>query len=82
MEITKKYDYYKEVQDLIVRLKNMQLNVYVESLQAAITNGSTGNEIVMALRWNLKKIIKDRKCTGVVLVKSKRLFNELNKILK
>ena len=77
-----KYDCYKEAEELIKILHlSSCLKHYSETLQAAIDGGSTGTEIFMALRWNLKKLLKEKSCEGLVRDKSKKLLEELNKAL-
>ncbi|MFC1560466.1 hypothetical protein ACFL3W_00815 [Pseudomonadota bacterium] len=80
--MSNQYDHYQEAQGLITMLRDSQLNDQADSLQTAMDDGSTGNEIFMALRWNIEKLISEKQCTDIALAKAKRLWEELNKALK
>lgn len=51
------FDYYESACALIGTLKNEGFFTEASELQKAIDEGSTANEIMMALRWCLQKII-------------------------
>jgi len=80
--MSKQYDHYQEAQVLVTMLRDIQLNDQADSLQSAMDSGSTGNEIFMALRWNIEKLISEKQCTGIALVKAKKLLEELDRSLK
>ena len=80
--MSNQYDHFQEAQDLIKMLRNIHLHVQADDLQSAMDDGSTGNEIFMALRWNIEKLLNEKKCTDIVLVKAKKLWEELDKALK
>jgi hypothetical protein len=80
--MSKQYDHYQEAEDLISTLQNLNLNEHASYLQSALEEGSTGNEIFMALRWNIERLLSDEKCPDVVLLKAKDLWGELDKALQ
>jgi len=81
-KLSKQYDHYQEAQDLVTMLHSIKLNEQADALQLAMDEGATGNEIFMALRWNTKKLLSEKKCAGTVLAKATKLWEELDKALK
>lgn len=51
-------DYHAEGRDIAARLRQQGLTAEAQSLVDAIEGGSTGTEILMALRWHLDRIEK------------------------
>ena len=51
-------DYHREARDIAARLEQEGLTAEAASLVDAIEGGSTGTEILMALRWHLDRIDK------------------------
>jgi uncharacterized protein with GYD domain len=49
-------DYYTEAYDIVRCLEQDDLNSEAAALVNAIESGSTGTEILMALRWELQRI--------------------------
>ena len=49
-------DYYAEAKDLAAILDRDGLPEQAQALVRAIDDGSTGTEILMALRWHLERI--------------------------
>lgn len=51
-------DYHREARDIASRLEQEGLKAESASLVEAIEGGSTGTEILMALRWHLDRVDK------------------------
>jgi hypothetical protein len=49
-------DYYAEARDIARSLDQANLKNEAQCLRDAIDNGSTATEILMALRWQLKRV--------------------------
>lgn len=77
------YDHYKEAKELTEELKKENLRQYADKIIGAIEEGSTGTEIFMALRWNIKNLLKDQKASisNANRAKANRLYIELDKAL-
>ncbi len=52
-------DYYKNAIEIADELKREHLDDYSSKIKDSISAGSTGTEILMALRWNYKQILKE-----------------------
>lgn len=50
------YDYYRTAKDIANQLASVGYQDWAIKIKDAIASGSTGTEIIMALRWNIKKI--------------------------
>ena len=57
--MSRQYDHYQEVQNLIAMLRCDKLNKHANALHSAMDDGCTGNEIFMALQWNIEKLISE-----------------------
>lgn len=80
--IGEKFDYLKEAGTLIDILRKDGRAEDARALQEAIDEGSTGTEIVMALRWHLDKLLKQPSgLTSLLQQRSRRLLEQLEKIL-
>lgn len=77
-----KYDHYVEAQELIGMLRKEGLSNYADAMLKAMEEGSTGTEIFMALRWNVKNLIESRQCSNMAEIKARRLYQELDKALQ
>lgn len=55
---TKQFDYLAEVSRLMDALRVEGLKPEADQLQQCIEAGATGTEILMALRWNLQKMMQ------------------------
>ena len=79
--IGEKFDYLQEAGTLIDILRKDGRADDVRDLQEAMEEGSTGTEIVLALRWHLEKLLKQRSgLTPLVQQRSRRLLEQLEKI--
>jgi len=78
-----KFDYYESACTFIEVLKTEILFTEASELQKAIDDGSTANEITMALRWNLQKIIaRDLAWSNTTQRRATSLLDGLNEMLK
>ena len=57
-------DYYAEAGEIARCLERDGLARDAQNLRDAISDGSTGTEILMALRWHLQRIDKARPATS------------------
>ena len=78
----KAYDHYIETKELAGMLRKENLNGYADAILMALEEGSTGTEIFMALRWNIKNIIDAKHCSVLTEAKALRLYQELDKALQ
>lgn len=78
----KSYDHYSETQELIDMLRKERLDNSADTLVNAMQEGATGTEIFMALRWNVKNILDEKKCSRLTEAKAKRLYRQLDEALK
>lgn len=76
------FDYYAAAQELISRLENEGHAADAAKLRSAIEDGSTGTEILMALRFHLAEIIRQTPLKGESQIKASRLLAELNDALE
>lgn len=58
-------DYYAEAMGIAQRLDDEGLADKARALREAIETGSTGTEILMALRWNLQRIDSENLGVGM-----------------
>lgn len=75
------FDYYAVARDLIQGLVAEGYPTHASKLQDAIDNGSTGTEILMALRFNLNEISKKVSLSPKLLALISTLLVELNSVL-
>lgn len=76
------YDHYTAARDVISRLKAEGHAADASKLQAAIEEGATGTEILMALRFHLSEIIRNVILQNESKKKALELLSELNNALK
>lgn len=76
------FELYKEARILADELNHLNLIDHSEAIQDAIDNGATGTEICMALRFSLKELLRDTKCSADTRLMAKKLHCKVNVILK
>lgn len=76
------FDYYAVARDLIARLYDAGRTADAAKLQSAIDEGSTGSEILMALRFYLLEIGQKTPFEGESQLLAALLISELNKVLE
>lgn len=54
------YDHYAVARSIAARLRSEGYEEWSKKLLAAIDDGSTGTEIFMALRWQLREFLKTK----------------------
>ena len=52
------FDYIKDAKEIIGQLSSPELASWKEKISDAIDYGSTGNEILMGVRYNLAELLK------------------------
>jgi hypothetical protein len=67
-------DYYAQTRQIIDALAAEGLSSDGDALRDAIAAGSTGTEILMAVRWHLQQVDRSNKTSNVV---TKRMIREL-----
>lgn len=75
------FDHYKETEELIEILLSSSFSRFGEALQKAMEEGATGTEILMAIRCDLDELLSEAHCCPRILTKSKKLRDEIDKIL-
>lgn len=75
----KKYDYYEKVHEISAVLAKENLPDWSEKIETAIISGSTGTEILMAVKWHLEQLKKSKVCLSP---KTKLLIVELIKRIR
>ena len=75
------FDYYQEAEDLINMLSASSLEKYADALRKSMDEGSTGTEILMALRWNLEKMLSEAPISDILRAKAKNLKKEIDNSL-
>ena len=83
-EKMKKDDLYIEAKRLAENLRKEKLESYAERIIFAMESGSTGTEIIMALRWHIIDILKnkDTKISKYIKNNAIRLCKEIDNLLK
>jgi hypothetical protein len=78
------YDHYKEARELAEQLREEKIGSFADKIIGAIEEGSTGTEIFMALRWNIKNLLKTKDYLLSITIRDKasRLYKELDKALQ
>jgi len=71
------FDHYAAAQDLISRFEAEGNVEDASELRLAIQDGSTGTEILMALRFHLSEILRRVPLTGESRIRASRLLAEL-----
>ncbi len=61
------YDYYKVADEVCERLKSAGLESAAQRIKDAIAAGSTGTEILMALRFELNGVLEENTNLGADL---------------
>ena len=73
-----KFDYYQETLSLIENLGREGQSSDAAQLQDAIDHSSTGTELVMSIRWHLKKMLQNRpKWAEITEWRGRRLLERL-----
>ncbi len=75
------YDHYEVARRIAASLQSEGFSEASQSLLDAMACGSTGTEIVMALRWNLEQLLKADGLRDDTRILMKELRDELNKQL-
>jgi len=76
-----RFDYYAAARKLISRLESAGHATEAASLNAAIEEGATGTEILMALRFHVADILERIPLTGDARALASRLLAELRDAL-
>lgn len=75
------FDYYAAASELISGLKADGYEADASKLQMAIEDGSTGTEILMALRFHLSGVIRRVPLSVELRARASNLLTELNDVL-
>lgn len=75
-----KYDHFVETEKLAQLLVTDKANDQAEALLNALSEGCTGTEINMALRWNIKNILMLDFISEESRICAERLWDELYKV--
>jgi len=75
-------DAYKEAKAISDSLRGAGFVVYADQMSSAVSEGSTGTEIYMILRWRLTSIIEDGILPVDIKVKALSLHRYLNDVLE
>jgi hypothetical protein len=77
------YDYHSVAFEIAQNLRKQGQAEWAAKLEEAIQFGSTGTEILMALRWHLQQFkLQGEKCTPETEYLIEELLRELDKQLK
>lgn len=52
-------DFYKNIREFTGQLETAGFSAWASKLTDAIDAGSTGSEILMAVRWNLQELLRN-----------------------
>ena len=52
------YDIYEAARHIVQELTEQGMSIWADRIEDAIASGSTGTEILMAVRWNLQELQK------------------------
>ena len=74
-------DPYSEARQLAHVLSNENLAIWAEKLSDCIAGGSTATEILMCLRWTLKKLLDAQPLRDETRTAAIALLNRLNSCL-
>ena len=74
-------DFYKVLEDLQHRLGQLGRQDLAKRLEEAVSAGSTGTEILMAVRWNLSQIMKEPDLPDNIRARIKELLVDLKRTL-
>jgi hypothetical protein len=69
-------DYYEEAREISLRLEQDGLTSEAVSLVHAVEDGATGTEILMALRWHLRRIEGSNRTTNLETRRRIRCLSE------
>ena len=75
-------DYYAESRCLADDLRAEGLGDYADALLAAIESSSTGTEILMAINWNLDRLLAAGEGSRNLMLRAAGLRTELVKALR
>ena len=77
------YDHYSVAKDIARRLAEAGHPDWKERLEDAMAAGATGTEICMALRWNLRNLLRSKiKIDTETRAQVNELISKLNSALK
>lgn len=74
-------DLYEETATLVKLLEEQGLNDFAFEIDNAVRSGSTGTEILMALRWQLKKLLDSSRCPELCAARAQRLYEQISSLL-
>lgn len=77
-----KFDHYGAARELIAQLHQAGYISEAVALNAAIEDGATGTEILMQLRFQLKKLINKATLTKSLRTLTSALLTELDEVLE
>jgi len=77
------YDYYGKGEAVAQRLEIEGLDQYAKGIRDAIRGGSTATEILVALRWQLRKVLDcGEKLGDQEMIMVKELVEKIDDILE
>jgi hypothetical protein len=76
------FDHCMEAKELASLLTKEGIGEYSDKLVDSIEQGSTGTEILMALKWHIERILVLDSISDMSKQKAKRLLRELDKSLR
>ncbi len=71
-------DFYLEIRKYAKQLETLGFLKYSSKLLDAIEKGSTGGEIVMALRHNLQELLKSEELSDAMKQQAKKFISKIN----
>jgi hypothetical protein len=77
-----KFDYINAAKHLSEQLSQCGYKEDAESIEMALEEGSTGNEICMMLRFYIKNILDQKKISDPMKSKLTELYTEVDSILQ
>lgn len=76
------YDHYSEAKRLVRLLREDGLTTWANGIESAMDEGSTGTEIFMMLKMQVKNYLASNQGSAVAIECANRLFEQLNEALK
>jgi len=77
------YDCYSVAYQIAQKFRELQKPDWAIKLEEAIQSGSTGTEILMALRWHVQQFtLQGEKCASEIELLIEELLRELERQLK